>query len=208
MIKISSKKELKSLLDLELSHYYSGRLGRILEFFEIGEAKILAKHQRILRTFEYHDDLNHKFASFFYKLRLSIIQNRYSLHIPPHRCGKGLRIMHLGPILINEQSDIGDDCAIHINTAVAAAGVSSDAPTIGNGVVLGVGSVILGGIHIANFVAVGANAVVTKDVLEENIAVAGIPAKKVSNNGRKSWNRETKAQSVHKDRAVKETEYV
>ncbi len=37
-----------------------------------------------------------------------------------------------------------------------------DAPKLGDGVVIGF----------------GANAVITKDVLEENIAVAGVPAKK------------------------------
>lgn len=44
---------------------------------------------------------------------------------------------------------------------------------------------MIGAVKVADNVAVGANAVVTKDVLEEGIAVAGIPAKKVSNNN--SW---------------------
>ncbi len=32
-------------------------------------------------------------------------------------------------------------------------------------------------------------AVVNKDVLESNIAVAGVPPRKISNNGRKTWNK-------------------
>ena len=82
-----------------------------------------------------------------------------------------------------------DNCSIHINTAFVAQGVSNEVPTLGDGVVVGVGAVLMGGIHIANNVAIGANAVVNKDVLEENIAVAGVPAKKISNSGRLEWNK-------------------
>ena len=39
------------------------------------------------------------------------------------------------------------------------------------------------GVNIKTGTIVGANAVVTKSFDEENIVVAGIPAKKISNNG-------------------------
>lgn len=39
-------------------------------------------------------------------------------------------------------------------------------------------SVFLGGVYIVNGVALGANAVVNKEIMEPNIAVAGVPAKK------------------------------
>ena len=61
------------------------------------------------------------------------------------------------------------------------------APVLGDNIVVGYGAVILGNTHVANGVAIGANAVVNKDVLEENIAVAGVPARKISNNGRNTW---------------------
>ena len=99
--------------------------------------------------------------------------------------------MHLGPILTNGQTQIGENVSIHINTAFVAKGTTNDAPIIGNGCVIGTGAVIVGRIRIADNVAVGANSVVCKDVLEENIAIAGIPAKKVSNNGRLQWNKNT-----------------
>ena len=37
--------------------------------------------------------------------------------------------------------------------------------------------------------AVGANAVVNKNVADENIAVAGVPAHKVSDGGGLNWNK-------------------
>ena len=78
---------------------------------------------------------------------------------------------------------------MHMGASVVAGGTSNEAPNIGDNCVIGVGAVVLGGVKIANCVAVGANAVVNKDVLEENIAVAGVPAKKISNNGRMTWNK-------------------
>lgn len=41
----------------------------------------------------------------------------------------------------------------------------------------------MGGITIVDSVAIGANAVVNKDILEPDIAVGGVPARKISNNG-------------------------
>ena len=47
----------------------------------------------------------------------------------------------------------------------------------------------MGDVHIAKNVAVGANAVVNKNIEEEDIAVAGVPAKKISNKSRSQWNK-------------------
>ena len=97
--------------------------------------------------------------------------------------------MHLGPILINRNAVVGEDCSLHMNTGLVAGGTNHGVPTLEKGVVVGIGAIVLGDVHIADDVAIGANAVVNKDVAEENIAVAGVPAKKISNNGRKEWNK-------------------
>lgn len=52
---------------------------------------------------------------------------------------------------------------------------------IGNDVWLCAGSIITAGVKIANGVIVAANAVVTKSILDENVIVAGIPAKIIGN---------------------------
>lgn len=53
----------------------------------------------------------------------------------------------------------------------------------GNECYIAPGAVILENIKIADHVIIGANAVVTKDILEEGIAVAGAPARKISDHG-------------------------
>jgi serine O-acetyltransferase len=127
---------------------------------------------------------------FFIFLDLCLDRGLSSLHIPINTCGKGLHIMHLGPILINGDVRTGENCVFHINTCIVAGGVRG-VPVLGNNIIMGVGSVILGNVSVADGVAVGANAVVTKSVDERDIAVAGIPAHKVSNNGKSSWNKKT-----------------
>ena len=52
-------------------------------------------------------------------------------------------------------------------------------PEVGDNVVLGAGSKILGGIHIGDNVTVGANSVVV-DSVEPGSTVVGIPARRVS----------------------------
>lgn len=153
------------------------------------ERYILCKHVKLLRRTEYHTNCGHRIRKIIYKIRLNRLQLKYSIHVPINSCGRGLKIMHVGSILINGKSRLGKDCSLHINTAIVAGGVSRGAPHLGDGVVVGVGAVILGPIHIANNVAIGANSVVNKSVQEENIAVAGVPAKKISNNGRLEWNK-------------------
>lgn len=49
------------------------------------------------------------------------------------------------------------------------------------------GATILGNVWIANGITIGANALVNKNFDEEKIAIAGVPAKKISDNGRWQW---------------------
>jgi serine O-acetyltransferase len=59
-------------------------------------------------------------------------------------------------------------------------------PKIGDRVFIGPGAKIFGAITIGNDVAIGANAVVTKNLPDEAVAV-GIPAKVVNLNGSKDY---------------------
>ena len=104
------------------------------------------------------------------------MQNRYSLQIPINMCGKGLRIMHVGPVLINGRATIGENCSIHMNTAIIAGGVDDGVPNIGDNVVIGVGAVVIGNVDIGDHITIGANAVVTKNFSEDQATVAGVPA--------------------------------
>lgn len=195
--RIRTKAQLKDWLNCELPRYPIGKLGR---FLGIGEMAVLRKHQILLRKAEYYTNIGNLLLGGFYRMRLFALQTKHSLHIPMNCCAKGLRIVHLGPVLINGKAVLGEYCALHINTAIVAGGTNDLAPVLGKRVVVGVGAVILGGVQIADYVAVGANAVVNKDVPEQGVAVAGVPAKKISNNGSQEWNKKAKMSCTDADK--------
>lgn len=182
--RIQTKAQLKDWLDFELPRYSKSFIHNVLLDTE---GAILRRHQLLLRKAEYYSNNGKRLIARIYVFRLLRMQNRHALHIPLNCCGRGLKIMHLGPILVNSGAQLGERCSLHINTGIVAGGRSSAAPVLEDGVVVGFGAVIVGNVHIAKNVAIGANAVVNRDVLEENIAVAGVPAKKISDNGRLSW---------------------
>lgn len=81
--------------------------------------------------------------------------------------------------MINEATIIGKNCLIFQGVTIGVG--TSGIPRIGNNVILSSGAKIIGGITIGNNVTIGANAVVTKDVPDNSIAV-GIPAKVIAVN--------------------------
>lgn len=187
--RIQSREDLREWLGYELGRY--GRTNIIARILHVGEKSILCQHQILLRKTEYYVNTYKKIRAIIFRTRLRKLQNKYSLNIPLNCCGRGFKLMHIGPVLINGKSTIGRDCVLHINTAIVANGKEEEAPIINDGVVLCVGACVVGNIFIASNVVIGANAVVIKDVLDPNIAVGGIPAKKISDNGRLTWKCQT-----------------
>ena len=91
--------------------------------------------------------------------------------------GKGLYLPHHGCIVVNSSAKFGDNCVVQCGVNISEGVVG------GNHCYLGAGAKLVIGARIGNDVIVGANAVVTKPFLEDNIVLAGVPAKKISNNG-------------------------
>jgi serine acetyltransferase len=60
-------------------------------------------------------------------------------------------------------------------------------PTINNNVWIGPGAKLFGDIKVGSHVAIGANSVVNKNVVDE-VTVAGIPAKIINKNSTKNMN--------------------
>jgi len=98
--------------------------------------------------------------------------------------GSGLYIGHFGGIHINGFAVIGNNCNIQQDVTLGKVnrGARAGAPVIGNNVFIGAGAKILGRIHVGDGAAIGANAVVTRDV-PAGMAVAGVPARVISDQG-------------------------
>ncbi len=188
--RIRTKAQLKDWLSVELRPYENlGPMQDLLNLFNANQGAILRRHMILLRTTEYHINAGHRLRALLWKRRLRRLQNRYELHVALNCCGRGLHIMHLGPILMNGHVTVGENCSFHFNTGLVAGGTDDGVPTLGDNVIVGFGAVVLGGVHIADGIAIGANAVVNKNFLEPNITIAGVPARKISDHGTECWNK-------------------
>jgi len=93
--------------------------------------------------------------------------------------GPGLRIHHFGGIVISPNVIIGCNCTLRNNVCIGNRLGGNDAPTIGDNVEFGVGSVVIGNIYVGNNARIGANAVVLTDV-PDNTSAVGVPARLIS----------------------------
>lgn len=182
--RIKTKEDLRDWLDLELKRYPNYGRYRIYNILLMSENAVLRRHQILLRKTEYHINSGHRFLTRIYRMRLELFQMKWRIHIPPNVFGRGLRVMHVGEMHINGKARAGENCTVHAHTSLAAAGFNDGVPTIGSGVVLFMGAIVAGDVHIADNVVIGANSVVSRSVEEENVTVAGNPAKIVSHKGR------------------------
>lgn len=113
-----------------------------------------------------------------YRALLQHFSYKYGYQILPNtKIGKGLYIGHLGSVVINGRTEIGDNCTLaHIvNIGQTNRGKNAGCPKIGNKVFIGAGAVVIGKITIGNDVLIAPNALVNFDV-PDNSVVIGNPA--------------------------------
>lgn len=137
----------------------------------------------------FHILIFHRIAHFLYRYKLFFLARLISqigrfftgieIH-PGAKIGKRLFIDHGMGIVIGETAEIGDDCTIYHQVTLGGTGKDKNKrhPTIGNNVMIGAGSKVLGPIKIGNNVKIGAGSVVLSDV-EENSTAVGVPINRV-----------------------------
>lgn len=103
---------------------------------------------------------------------------------PGASIGRRVFIDHGMGVVIGETAEVGDDVLIY--KGVVLGGVSLEKtkrhPTIGNGVVLGTGAIILGPIQVGDNAIIGSGSVVVKPV-PACATVVGVPGRVVKING-------------------------
>ena len=112
---------------------------------------------------------------------LSRMMTAIDIH-PGATIGRNFFIDH-GFTVIGETAEIGDDVTIYQNVTLGGTNPTTGIggkrhPTLRNGVVIGSGAQVLGPIEVGEGARVGANAVVTKNVVP-GTSVVGIPARPV-----------------------------
>jgi len=137
----------------------------------------------LLRKAEYHTNLHHSIRSIWYKFWYYRLGIKLGFTVPLNVCGKGLNLVHVGTVIISPYAKIGNYVRIHAGVNIGVSAGSKEAPTIGDRVYIGPGAKIYGGIKIGNDVAIGANAVVNHSFNQDEIAIAGVPARVINNRG-------------------------
>lgn len=134
----------------------------------------------------FHAIFFHRIANFFYNKKLFFIArlisqiSRFITGIEIHpgaKIGKRLFIDHGLGVVIGETAEIGNDCTIYHQVTLGGTGKDKNKrhPTIGNNVLIGAGSKVLGPILVGDNAKIGASAVVLKNV-KKGATVVGIPA--------------------------------
>lgn len=119
---VTNKKELKEYIKTETSFFK----WNILRYVPVNlfEAQIIAKYLVLLRKTEFHVNCGHRVRKIIYMMKLKRMQCRYSVHIPINVFGKGLSIAHLGTIVVNGFSSVGDNCRIHVGVVIGSNGLN------------------------------------------------------------------------------------
>ena len=139
--------------------------------------------------------LDHRRANWCYRHGLLFLARAISQHSrnktgieihPGATLGRRLVIDHGMGIVIGETAEVGDDCLIYHGVTLGGTGkdVGKRHPTIGNNVLVGAGSKVLGPINVGDNCRIAANSVVLKP-LPDNCTAVGIPARIVKKDGQK-----------------------
>ena len=142
----------------------------------------------------YHALIYHKIAGAFYKIRLKFIARwisqictrRTGIEIHPGATiGQELFIDHGHGVVIGETAVVGNNCTIYHQVTLGGTGRTRHCkrhPTVGNNVLIGAGSRILGPVHIGDNAMIGAGSVVVDDV-PPGTTVTGVKAKVIKVDG-------------------------
>ncbi|MBI2861999.1 MAG: serine O-acetyltransferase [Chloroflexi bacterium] len=100
---------------------------------------------------------------------------------PGAKIGPGCFIDHGMGVVIGETAEVGEDCTLYQGVTLGGIGRERGKrhPSVGKGVVIGVGATVLGAITIGDYARIGGGSVVLQSVPAGATAV-GVPAKVVA----------------------------
>ena len=118
---------------------------------------------------------NKTILGIFYRILKKHYGLKYAVQIPSTaKIGKGLYISHIGNIILNPETKMGENCNIAqgVTIGLENRGKNKGVPTIGNEVWIGANSVIVGKIKIGNNVLIAPNCFVNFDIPDNSIVIS------------------------------------
>ncbi|WP_084120127.1 serine O-acetyltransferase EpsC [Asaccharospora irregularis] len=163
------------------------KLNKDIEYIMENDPAARSKIEVFLLYPSIHAIIWHRVSHFLYKKKMFFTArlisqiSRFITGIEIHpgaKIGTGILIDHGMGVVIGETAEVGNRVTIYHGTTLGGTGKDKGKrhPTVGNDVVIGAGTKVLGPINIGSNVKIGANSVVLKDIPDDSTAV-GIPAK-------------------------------
>lgn len=181
---IASFQDYKYFVKGDLCRYLDGKPPRFRRFLR---AYITPgfRYTFWMRTCQWTKSCNHPILFVFARLMLWIYSVRFGIMIPyTTQIGPGLYIAHFSCIVVSPLAVLGRN--VNLSQGVTIGQKISEgrfcAPIIGDRVYVAPGAKLIGKISIGDDAAIGANAVVVKDVPAKGVAV-GVPGRVISDRG-------------------------
>ena len=130
---------------------------------------------RLMRKVDYYSNapsLLGRVLKVWYSILYKRISLKMGFYIGSHCFGYGLVIPHPGTIVVGESNRIGNYAVLNTSTCI-----SGNGKVIGDALYLAAGAMITSKVVLGDNISVGANSVVNKDFKEDNVMIAGAPAK-------------------------------
>lgn len=129
---------------------------------------------KLMRKLSYYSHAGgiYKIWSYFIKYRYYRLGLKLGFNIGCDAFGYGLVLPHYGSLGCGSTNRFGNYCVIHTLTSV-----TDNGKIIGDALYLAKGAIITSRITLGNNISVGANSVVNKSFENDNIMIAGAPAK-------------------------------
>lgn len=178
-----TKKELKEIIKEDKELYFKNEniskqiFHRLTKSFSYEIGKYIITSRKVGYYKEKKRNVLDNILFIYYARKKNNIGKKVNIELAPSFFGRRLKIWH-GNVIVNYKTKIGNDCQFHGNNCVGV-GKYGKCPVIGDNVDIGVGANIVGDAFIPNGTIIGANSFVNKKFYDNNIVIAGVPAKKI-----------------------------
>ncbi|MCC0629556.1 MULTISPECIES: serine O-acetyltransferase EpsC [unclassified Clostridioides] len=163
------------------------KINKDIEYIMKNDPAARSKIEVFLLYPSVHAMILHRMAHALYKKKMLFTArlisqiSRFMTGIEIHpgaKMGEGILIDHGMGVVIGETAEVGNRVTIYQGATLGATGKDTGKrhPTVGDDVLIGAGTKILGPLNIGSNSKIGANSVVVKDV-PNDATVVGIPAK-------------------------------